>query len=156
MKKNQIKNIILIFLILVINSCSSFIFGLPPFITIEERVQECSLIVVGDVEILRQRNLFEETKTATLWVKKMKVLKNIHKIEVPEDFYIYVNIYPETFENKLKFVPEKGKYILFLEPIIKDKEIVIYKLYKEEPFALEPWTKQKEEKITMYLNNQNL
>jgi len=35
------------------------------------------------------------------------------------------------------------------------KRQVVYKLYKEEPFALEPWTLQKENKI-IFLNQTNV
>ncbi|GIX43522.1 MAG: hypothetical protein KatS3mg129_3255 [Leptospiraceae bacterium] len=150
-----IKHYISILFYIAIISCNTFIFGLPPYISIEERIKECTLIVIGDVQVLRQRNLFEETKSATLIVENVKVLKNTNHLSIPEFFYLYVKIYPETFENKLKFVPEEGKYIIFLEPVIKNNEVVIYKLYKEEPFALEPWTKQKEERIINFLKNQN-
>jgi hypothetical protein len=131
------------------------LWALPPFISIEERVKECDLIVVGDVRVIRQRNLFEDTKTATLIVEKIKILKNTYKLNIPDVFYIYINIYPETFENKLKFIPENGKYILFLDPKTNNNDVVVYKLYKEEPFALEPWTLQKENKI-IFLNQTNV
>jgi len=131
------------------------LWALPSFISIEERVKECDLIVVGDVRVIRQRNLFEDTKTATLIVEKIKILKNSYKLNIPDVFYIYINIYPETFENKLKFIPEDGKYILFLDPKTSNNDVVVYKLYKEEPFALEPWTLQKENKI-IFLNETNV
>ena len=131
------------------------LWALPPFIPIEERVKECDLIVVGNIKIIRQRNLFEDTKTATLVVEKIKILKNNYMLNIPDVFYIYINIYPETFENKLKFLPEDGKYIIFLEPKKVNQDVIVYKLYKEEPFALEPWTKQKEEKI-VFLNEGNI
>jgi len=131
------------------------LWALPPFISIEERVKECDLIVVGEVKVIRQRNLFEDTKTATLVVEKKRILKNTYKLNIPDVFYIYINIYPETFENKLKFIPEDGKYILFLDPKTSNNDVVVYKLYKEEPFALEPWTLQKENKI-IFLNETNV
>lgn len=131
------------------------IFALPPFISIEERVEESPLIITGKIQIIKQRQLFHEIQHITLYVKRIRILKNTTNANIPEEFYLYLNIYPETFENKLKFIPEEQTYIIFLEPYLKDNEITIYKLYKEEPFALEPWTKEKEEKIYQYLKKKS-
>ncbi len=145
------KNFFIIFLMFFLSP----ILSLPPFIPIEERIEESSLIIVGQIEIIKQRQLFQEIQHITLFIKRFRILKNITNAYIPEEFYLYVNIYPETFENKLKFVPEEQIYIIFLEPQLKDNEIIIYRLYKEEPFALEPWTKEKEEKILNYLKKSN-
>ncbi len=148
----KLKNIsfIIFFYIILMSSLQP----LPPYISIEERVKESSLIIIGSISVLKERTLFEDTKMATLIVKKEKILKNTFNLNVPDTFFIYLNIYPETFENKLKFVPEEGKYIIFLEPIVKDQEIVVFKLYREEPFALQPWDQKTEEKIIFDLKNQ--
>lgn len=149
-------NIILayIYIILILfNNNNNSIFSLPPYISIEERVKESNLILVGDITILKERSLFQDTKMVTLIVKKEKILKNALNLNISDTFFIYLNIYPETFENKLKFVPEEGKYIIFLDPVVKNQEIVIFKLYKEEPFALQPWSMQIEEKILFDIKN---
>lgn len=131
-----------------------FIFSLPPFIPLKERVEECPVIIVGNIQIIKKRELFQEIQYITLYVKKLKVLKNTPEAIIPEEFYIYLNVYPKTFENKLRFIPEEGKYIIFLEPYIKDNEIMVYKLYKEEPFALENWTHEKEKEIKLLLQKE--
>ncbi|MFN3604060.1 MAG: hypothetical protein ACK4UJ_05055 [Leptonema sp. (in: bacteria)] len=128
------------------------LFSLPPFITLEERAQEAPLILIGTIEIIKQRQLFKEVQYITLYVNSLRILKNTTHTSPPKEFFLYLNIYPETFENKLKFIPEKGIYIIFLEPHIKDNEILVFKLYREEPFALEIWTKEKEKKIIEYLH----
>lgn len=133
----------------------SLIYSLPPYISLKERVEECPIIIIGNIEIIKTRELFQEIQYITLYVENIKVLKNTPKAIIPEEFYIYLNVYPETFENKLKFIPEEGKYIVFLEPSIKNNEIIVYKLYREEPFALESWTKEKEEEIIHILKENN-
>ncbi len=130
--------------------------SLPPYITLEERIQESPVVIKGKISIIKERQLFSDTKYLTVLVNLEKIYKNFNRIYIPKTFYLYLNIYPETFENKLKFTPEEGVFIIFLEPIVSDTEIIVFKLYKEEPFALENWTEEKENTIITYLNRGGL
>ncbi|MCS7204464.1 MAG: hypothetical protein NZ853_02075 [Leptospiraceae bacterium] len=134
------------------------LWGLPPFISFEERIKECSFIMIGNIKIVWQKRLFEDTYLVSFLVETQEILKNTYQnqnLEIPKNFFLYIYVYPETYENKIKFKPEDGKYILFLNPVVKENQIVNFELYEEEPFALEPWSKEKELEIRAIISQQN-
>lgn len=126
--------------------------GAPARPPISDRVQNSSVIVVGQLSDVETQPFSEVSRAVSMTVTVSERLKG----DAPDQFHLGFLVFPETFENHMREPVNSGTYILFLNRKTVQNDAgqsgTAIVLYEPRAFAFLEYNESNLSEVQLYLN----